>query len=113
MIHTTAGSDGLAAIEEYEGRSLWLSALALLLRNKAAVASMVVLGIIALLAVFPPLLTPHASSDISCDPFLSPPLFYHVHCFFTSLPSLLLFFLFLFSSLFSLSSFFFSPPFPL
>src|SRR3546814_13999881 len=83
MIHTTAGSDGLAAIEEYEGRSLWQSALARLLRNKAAVASMVVLGIIALLAVFAPLLSPHAYDEIYWERIQAPPDFEHGHWFGT------------------------------
>src|SRR3546814_6670976 len=83
MIHTTAGSDGLAAIEEYEGRSLWQSALARLLRNKAAVASMVVLGIIALLAVFAPLLSPHAYDEIYWERIQAQPDFEHGHWFGT------------------------------
>src|SRR3546814_16443170 len=65
------------------GRSLWQRALARLLRNKAAVASMVVLGIIALLAVFAPLLSPHAYDEIYWERIQAPPDFEHGHWFGT------------------------------
>ncbi|GAB4375765.1 MAG: ABC transporter permease subunit [Kiloniellaceae bacterium] len=83
MIHTTAGSDGLAPAEEYQGRSLWQDARARLFRNKAAVVSMVVLGVIALLAVFAPLLSPHAYDEIYWDRIQSPPDFANAHWFGT------------------------------
>ncbi|MGD1877182.1 MAG: ABC transporter permease subunit [Kiloniellaceae bacterium] len=73
MIHTTAGSDGLAQVEEYEGRSLWQDARARLFRNKAAVVSMVILGVIALMAVFAPLLSPHPYDEIYWDSIQAPP----------------------------------------
>jgi oligopeptide transport system permease protein len=73
MIHTTAASDGLTAAEEVKGRSLWQDALARLLRNKAAVVSMVVLGVIALMAVFAPLLSPHPYDEIYWDRIQAPP----------------------------------------
>ena len=73
MIHTTASTDGLAQAEEYQGRSLWQDALARLLRNKAAVVSMVVLGVIAFLALFAPLLSPHPYDEIYWERILAPP----------------------------------------
>jgi len=73
MIHTTAASDGLARVEEYEGRSLWQDARARLFRNKAAVASMILLAIIALMAVFAPLLSAHPYDEIYWDRIQAPP----------------------------------------
>jgi oligopeptide transport system permease protein len=46
------------------GRSLWVDARRRLFRNKAAVASMIVLGIITLLAIFAPWLSPYAFDEI-------------------------------------------------
>ena len=46
------------------GRSLWVDARGRLLRNKAAVVSMIVLAIIALAAVFLPLVWPYAYDEI-------------------------------------------------
>jgi len=50
-----------------KGRSLLADARRRLFRNKAAVVSMVVLGLITLMAVFAPLLSPYAFSDIDYD----------------------------------------------
>jgi len=83
MIHTTAGSDGLARVEEFEGRSLWQNARARLFRNKAAVASLVILAVIAVLAVFAPLLSPHAYDEIYWDRMQQPPDFANAHWFGT------------------------------
>ena len=51
----------------FAGRSLWADARARLLRNRAAVASMVVLAVITLLAVFAPLLSHYAYDAIDYD----------------------------------------------
>jgi len=56
-----------------QGRSLWVDARRRLMRNKAAVASMIILGIIALMAVFAPLLSPYTFDEadftlVSCAP---------------------------------------------
>ena len=83
MIHTTAPSDGLVAMEEVKGRSLWQDALARLLRNKAAVVSMVVLGIVAVMAVFAPLLSPHPYDEIYWDRIQAAPDFANAHWFGT------------------------------
>jgi oligopeptide transport system permease protein len=53
----------LAAVQPVKGRSLWQDALRRLLRNKAAVASMILLFCIILLALFAPLLSPWAFDD--------------------------------------------------
>lgn len=55
--------------DEVEGRSLWQDALNRLLRNRAAVVSMALLGVIALLAVFAPLASPHAYDEVFWDAF--------------------------------------------
>jgi oligopeptide transport system permease protein len=59
--------------KDIRGRSLWVDAWQRLLRNRAAVVSIVLLGVIALMAVFAPLLSQYAYSDtdysaISCAP---------------------------------------------
>jgi oligopeptide transport system permease protein len=46
------------------GRSLWVDARRRLFRNKAAVAGMIVLGLVTLLALFAPLLSPYAFDQI-------------------------------------------------
>jgi oligopeptide transport system permease protein len=56
-------------LDEVRGRSLWQDALARLLRNRAAIASMIILVIIALMAVFAPYLSPHAYDEVYWDAF--------------------------------------------
>jgi len=82
-IHLTADSDALAEVAEVEGRSLWQDALNRLMRNKAAVASMVILGIISIMAVFAPYLSPHAYDEIYWDFITAPPNFEQQHWFGT------------------------------
>src|SRR3546814_15867074 len=79
MIHTTASSDGLVRVAEFEGRSLWQDAAGRLFRNKAAVVSLVILAVIATLAVFAPPLSPHDYDEISWDRMQQPPDFAHAH----------------------------------
>lgn len=55
------------------GRSLWVDARRRLFRNRAAMVSIIVLGVITLMAVFAPLLSPYAFdyidySVVSCSP---------------------------------------------
>lgn len=50
-----------------KGRSLWQDALRRLLRNRAAVASMVILAIITGLAVFAPYVSPHSLDQVYWD----------------------------------------------
>ena len=70
---TTPNAELLVRAQTVKGRSLLADARRRLFRNKAAVVSMVLLGIVALLAVFAPLFSPYAFSDqdytvISCAP---------------------------------------------
>jgi oligopeptide transport system permease protein len=56
------------------GVSLWRSAGRRLLRNRAAMGGLIVLSIVALLAIFGPLLSPHEYDDVFWDmPFSAPP----------------------------------------
>jgi oligopeptide transport system permease protein len=72
-----------AAAEEIAGRSLWQDALARLRRNRAAVVSLVVLAVIALLAVFAPVLSPHPFDEVYFDEIGAPPDFAKAHWFGT------------------------------
>jgi oligopeptide transport system permease protein len=78
-----ARRDVLADVAEVQGRSLWQDARRRLLRNKAAVVSMVVLGVIAGLALCAPWLSPHAYDEIYWERILAPPDFEHAHWFGT------------------------------
>ncbi|WP_136809348.1 oligopeptide ABC transporter permease OppC [Desulfosediminicola flagellatus] len=55
--------NGLDTTEDVKGRSLWQDALRRLLHNKAAVVSMILLGIIVILAIFAPFLSPWPFDD--------------------------------------------------
>ncbi len=76
MIATGIGSAGaalMAKAKDVQGRSLWVDAWHRLLRNRAAVVSIVILAVIALMAVFAPLLSQYGYRDtdygaISCAP---------------------------------------------
>jgi oligopeptide transport system permease protein len=72
-----------AIAEEVAGRSLWQDALARLGRNRAAVVSLVVLAVIALLAVFAPVLSPHPFDEVYFDEIGAPPDFAKAHWFGT------------------------------
>ncbi len=50
-----------------KGRSLWVDARRRLFRNRAALASIIALGTIALLALFAPLLSPYAYDEINYE----------------------------------------------
>jgi oligopeptide transport system permease protein len=73
----------LADTAEVQGRSLWQDARRRLLRNRAAVVSMVVLAIIAGLALFAPWLSPHPYDEIYWERILAPPEFADAHWFGT------------------------------
>src|SRR3979490_1686963 len=73
----------LGAAEEIAGRSLWQDAFARLKRNRAAVVSLVVLAVIALLAVFAPLLSPYPFDEVDFDKIGVPPDFADAHWFGT------------------------------
>jgi oligopeptide transport system permease protein len=76
MIATGIGSAGaalMAKAKDVRGRSLWVDAWQRLLRNRAAVVSIVILAVIALMAVLAPLLSQYGYRDtdygaISCTP---------------------------------------------
>ncbi len=64
---TTADYDSVqaaASTAEVKGRSLWADAWRRLLGNRAAVASAIILGIIAVLSVFGPLVSPHGVETV-------------------------------------------------
>ena len=83
MVHLTRDTDALAGLVEIEGRSLWQDARDRLLRNRAAVVSMIVLGIVALMAVLAPWLSPHPYDEIYWDRIQMPPDFANAHWFGT------------------------------
>jgi oligopeptide transport system permease protein len=55
----------LTAVEEVKGRSLWVDARRRLLRNRAAMAGLVVLALVTLLAVLAPILSPFSYDEIN------------------------------------------------
>ncbi len=61
------GQNLAVTIPELSGRSLWVDARQRLLRNRAAMAGIVILAVIVLLAVFAPLLSPHAYDAVNYD----------------------------------------------
>ncbi|MGQ0741262.1 MAG: ABC transporter permease subunit [Alphaproteobacteria bacterium] len=72
MTHA-ATADLMQRSQTIKGRSLWVDARRRLIRNKAAVVSMVLLGVITLMAVFAPFLSPYAYdyqdyAVVSCAP---------------------------------------------
>ncbi len=69
-------SSATAALMEraVKGRSLWDDAGRRLLRNKAAVASMITLGVLVLCALIGPLLVPYAYDEINKNDVWLPPL---------------------------------------
>lgn len=70
MIASTKKTAMLEAADDtadVEGRGLWRDARARLFRNKAAVGSMIVLGVIVLMAVFAPPLSPYAYDQIDWE----------------------------------------------
>jgi oligopeptide transport system permease protein len=71
------GEETLVLADGVRGRSLWVDARRRLFRNKAAVVGMVILGIMAFMALFAPLLSPYSYEDIdyglvNCAPFWWP-----------------------------------------
>lgn len=76
-------ADGLRGMDEVKGRSLWQDAQRRLVRNKAAVASMILLAIIAFMAIFAPLLSPHPFDELYWERIAVPPDFANAHWFGT------------------------------
>ena len=67
MIASGQNTTTIALASELKGRSLWADARRRLLRNRAALAGMIVLGVIALLALLAPLLSPFAYDEVNYD----------------------------------------------
>jgi oligopeptide transport system permease protein len=65
------------------GRSLWDDAKARLLRNKAAIISMYILGFLVVLAIFGPMVWPHPYDKIYDELVMMPPSFGDLHIFGT------------------------------
>jgi oligopeptide transport system permease protein len=79
----SAAHDRLAPVAEIKGRSLWADAWRRLVRNKAALVSMVLLAVIILMAVLAPLLSPHPYDEVYWDRIAAPPDFENAHWFGT------------------------------
>src|SRR5215831_8769527 len=71
------------AAQEVAGRSLWQNALARLARNRAALVSVAMLAVIALMAVLAPWISPHPFDDVFWDDIRTPPDFAKAHWFGT------------------------------
>ena len=72
-----------AAEAAVAGRSPWMDARARFLRNKAAVASVCILGFVVLCCVFGPMLLPHAYDSADWDAMSLPPTWKNTHWFGT------------------------------
>jgi oligopeptide transport system permease protein len=85
MVFTSTPSEKAELLEKsaVQGRSLWDDALARLLRNKAAVASMILLAILVFLAFIGPLIWVHDSGEIYRDRVQMPPTWENWHIFGT------------------------------
>jgi oligopeptide transport system permease protein len=79
----SAAHDRLAPVAEIKGRSLWADAWRRLVRNKAALVSMVLLAVIVLMAVLAPLLSPHPYDEVYWDRIAAPPDLENAHWFGT------------------------------
>jgi oligopeptide transport system permease protein len=78
-----ARGDMSPPVAAVRGRSLWQDARRRLLRNRAAVVSLILLAVIAALAALAPWLSPHALDEIYWERILAPPDFAHAHWFGT------------------------------
>lgn len=85
MVLTSTPSDKERMLEDaaIKGRSLWDDARTRLLRNKAAVAGLILLGVLVVLAFLGPLLWVHDSSFIYRDRVQIGPTFENLHIFGT------------------------------
>ena len=75
--------DQLAAVAEVAGRSLWADARRRLFANKAALVALILLGLIAILALFAPWLSPHPYDEVYWERIQAPPDFANQHWFGT------------------------------
>ena len=74
---------GVAADAAVAGRSPWMDARSRFLRNKAAVASVCILGFVVVCCVFGPFLLPHAFDSADWDAMSLPPSWKNTHWFGT------------------------------
>src|SRR6516225_12299619 len=72
-----------ATVEDVAGRSFWQDAFARLVRNRAAVVSLVLLAVITLLALLAPWISPHPFDEVFWDDIRTPPDFAKAHWFGT------------------------------
>jgi oligopeptide transport system permease protein len=79
----TAIRPAVSPAEEFKGRSLWSDAWRRLRRNRAAVASLIILALIAIACVVTPMVSPIAIDDVFWDSVSSPPDFASGHYFGT------------------------------
>lgn len=69
----------LKTTQEVMGRSLWVDARRRLLKNRAALAGMIILGLITALAVLAPLLSPFAYDEVNYDIIECAPAWWPAH----------------------------------
>jgi len=79
----SAALETVANGEEIKGRSLWVDAGYRLRQNKAAVVSAIILGLITLLVIFAPWLSPFAFDEIDWELISTPPSLASGHIFGT------------------------------
>lgn len=72
-MNTTLPQPSATSPAPVRGRSLWADARARLLRNRAALISLVLLAMVAMASVFGPYLSPHPLDEIYWDYIASPP----------------------------------------
>jgi oligopeptide transport system permease protein len=77
---TLAASAGLSTVK---GRSLWQDAMRRFVRNKAAMAGVITIALIALASVIGPLVSPHGIEDVYWDQIGIPPTWQNAHWFGT------------------------------
>jgi oligopeptide transport system permease protein len=86
LLRTEAAQETLAAsaaVTTVKGRSLWQDAMRRFVRNKAAMAGVFTILLIAVMSVLGPLVSPHGIEDVYWDQIGIPPTFANSHWFGT------------------------------
>jgi oligopeptide transport system permease protein len=83
MTILTAPHADTGATDEVAGRSFWQDAMARLVRNRAAVVSLVLLAVITLLGLLAPWISPHPFDEVFWDEVRAPPDVAKAHWFGT------------------------------